>query len=487
MDKTKIYGITFDERDPVGGEKRVFDAAGLENDYTVGETFQKNGGRNDFDDAYPFGAMRLCCVKMVNGEKKVIYADQPGFSRDGSAGNVMVEIPKFYALRKKEGRVETWAVSGTPHSGFALEPAFLRGGKELDAVYVGVYNAAARNGVFSSSGPLPDIGKGSAEYRPEITSTGFDTYDLAIHLMLQRLMVIEMGSRQLKPMLGGVNFLTYFSGKGERLRILSTDKNLIRVLPYHRLRYFAPGHEVGLGHTEHVTPLHRTVEEIRSEPDAILIRYGGEDVSDQLVIGEDCAFGMPQPGGQSDVLTYHTGRVDLRPNLLTIEERNTFGPLVCPFRYRWIENVWGNMWENLAGLKVCGLRYRYTFDPDQYDSDSAAWAEAPFPAPEQPYLANKAEKIWTEEMGRDPASPLLMLPASLHENNVADRYYTGAFYAYGKINYSGDPVDPDRVWSVAVGSGFDHTIFGSLFTYRCFLTETSRGWLYGDRVCLRKA
>ena len=50
MDLTKIYGIEFDEAVLRGGEKRICDAAGLENDYVVGQAFQKHSGKNDFDN-----------------------------------------------------------------------------------------------------------------------------------------------------------------------------------------------------------------------------------------------------------------------------------------------------------------------------------------------------------------------------------------------------------------------------------------------------
>jgi len=62
MDLTKIYGISFDESIPQGSDMRICDAADLENDYVIGSTFQKASGHNDFDSAYPFGAIRLCAV-----------------------------------------------------------------------------------------------------------------------------------------------------------------------------------------------------------------------------------------------------------------------------------------------------------------------------------------------------------------------------------------------------------------------------------------
>ena len=64
MDVKKIYGIEIDEALQGGGEKRLMDAAGLKNDYAVNDAFQQNGGKNDFDGAYPFGAMRLCNIRM---------------------------------------------------------------------------------------------------------------------------------------------------------------------------------------------------------------------------------------------------------------------------------------------------------------------------------------------------------------------------------------------------------------------------------------
>ena len=138
MDITKIYGISFDEAIPSGSEKRIFDAEGMKNDYAVNLDFALNRGKNDFDNAYPFGAMRLCNVSIADGKTTITYEGEPTFSRTGSNGNVMVEIPKFYSKREKNGSVEKWMISGTQHEGFQLEPCFMRGSKELSHVYVGV-------------------------------------------------------------------------------------------------------------------------------------------------------------------------------------------------------------------------------------------------------------------------------------------------------------------------------------------------------------
>ena len=155
MNKNAIYGIEFDESIPFGGEKRILDSSEMENDYVIGAKFTGNG-RNDFDQAYPFGAIRICNMKIIDGQKQIVYENDPAFSRAGESGNVMIEIPKFYSKREKKGTVERWMISGVCHPGFSIEPCFVRGGKELDAVYVGAYNSCnCRNGIYSATHTFP--------------------------------------------------------------------------------------------------------------------------------------------------------------------------------------------------------------------------------------------------------------------------------------------------------------------------------------------
>ncbi len=62
---------------------------------------------------------------------------------DGTDGQVMVRIPKFYANRFVVGDVETWAMSAEPKLGLVLHPAFYAndGTTELDYILVGAYQA----------------------------------------------------------------------------------------------------------------------------------------------------------------------------------------------------------------------------------------------------------------------------------------------------------------------------------------------------------
>jgi hypothetical protein len=62
---------------------------------------------------------------------------------DGTDGQVMVRIPKFYANRFVDGNVETWHMSAEPRLGLVLHPAFYAndGTTELDYILVGAYLA----------------------------------------------------------------------------------------------------------------------------------------------------------------------------------------------------------------------------------------------------------------------------------------------------------------------------------------------------------
>lgn len=487
MDINKIYGIAFDASVVRGGEKRILDATGLQNDYVVGERFQKNNGKNDFDDAYPFGAITLCNLQLVNGEKQVILEGEPGFDRTGKNGNVMVRIPKFYARREKEGTVERWMVSGVCHEGFSLEPCFLRDGKELDYIYVGAYNSSAKgNGVYSTSGSTPDVMLSISEFEQTYAADGYDPYDFAVMLCLQKLCLIELGTRRLKQELGGICMMKYFSRVGPGNCITDLGKNRISMVFNEKARnaFFAPGHDIGFGRTAKSYAHKRTVTAVNRNPQNpkwVDIYYDGEDLSAELTAMEDAAYGIPQDNGKTDTLPYHTGRCDLLAPFA-----GEITPLLCPFRYRNIENLWGNVWEYVSGLQMQELTFRYTFDPALYAENSSTWNIHPVKAPEQNLLPDHDPDgpHWISSLSLDPENPLVALPDGASSGGMGD-YYDTVLNAYKDKDYANEPLRPGIVFTTATGGAWDHK-FASPFLYRCFLTRTSRNWLYSNRLCLRK-
>ena len=100
------------------------------------------------------------CNVADDGTINAYYGDV-GYTEDGSNGQVMVKVPKFYykftptTLDGVNIRVGQWEISDGPDDGFTLHPAFLAadGVTELDYFMYGAFDAVGQdsNGTYSSS------------------------------------------------------------------------------------------------------------------------------------------------------------------------------------------------------------------------------------------------------------------------------------------------------------------------------------------------
>lgn len=80
----------------------------------------------------------------LDPDDSTLKEDGTSANIDGTDGNVMVEIPKFYFRQNKVGNVTTWEVSDVPLAGYILHPAFLKNGAEVDFRYIGAYDACLK-------------------------------------------------------------------------------------------------------------------------------------------------------------------------------------------------------------------------------------------------------------------------------------------------------------------------------------------------------
>ena len=69
---------------------------------------------------------------------------QRGTARfDGTDGQCMVEIPKFYVRKEYNPPAHSWSVSAYPQAGYSLHPAFVKAaGAEADYLYVSAFEGA---------------------------------------------------------------------------------------------------------------------------------------------------------------------------------------------------------------------------------------------------------------------------------------------------------------------------------------------------------
>lgn len=102
------------------------------------------------------------CNVSDNGTINAYYGDA-SYAEDGSNGQVMVKIPKFYykvtpdengGLDGANIRKCTWEISETPNDGFTLHPAFYDvAGNEIDYFLYGAFDAVGQNsgGTYGTS------------------------------------------------------------------------------------------------------------------------------------------------------------------------------------------------------------------------------------------------------------------------------------------------------------------------------------------------
>jgi hypothetical protein len=94
-------------------------------------------------NAHPIWGMMRRCNLDNNGDVTVYYGGS-SFTTDGSNGQVMVEIPKFYYKSFSPASKEYYIlISPTQLPGYKIHPAFVSDGGIKDKIYVGAFEAAA--------------------------------------------------------------------------------------------------------------------------------------------------------------------------------------------------------------------------------------------------------------------------------------------------------------------------------------------------------
>lgn len=208
------YGIEFSTTSGISVCRRLGDSVGMHFDYCIDDEWV-GSGVNDFDEAYPWSEMKLCCIQTdEEGNADIVYKGEPGFTTDGSSGNVMVEIPKFYVKRVVNDDKEQIWISGTKHSGYVLDPVFEDEGEEKDHVYVGAYAGSEEGGILlSRSGLYPAVNISYEDIRSmaRLSGAGFREIGFTMYSAIQKLFLVETGCLDSTSIMAGEQDLYYYS------------------------------------------------------------------------------------------------------------------------------------------------------------------------------------------------------------------------------------------------------------------------------------
>ncbi len=414
--KEGIYTIRFDSMSSSAMGERMDDAKNLGFNSAVGNKTIALG-ENHFDKIYPWKDMKLCAIK----DGKITYAGDEKFALDGSCGDVFVEIPKFYVRRSVDERYDTISISGVKHDGFELDPAFVTKNGETDKLYVAAYLTAenTKGELISASDVMPvlDLSPEKLEAKTTEKGKGFYEMDYAALAAVQKLFMVETGLRNSQYLYMGTCAYSIASNKadGDYALALSSNNNTncINIASDHN---FGQGNNVIIFNSQNYEESYekalndvRQVKVVRDNADGTYaVYFTGDPI--KIEGGVTAIAHVATNNGSTRNVAAHTGAVTT--------DRGTVS-----FKYRNIENLWGNAYVYIDGVTVKNgiatltdrkgnkFNLAYNLPSDDNVSDPV--------------------KSMVRRLGYDISHPTVMLPSEANSDATISTFYGDAYITGG--------------------------------------------------------
>lgn len=433
---------------------------------------------DDINDIFPFNSIKLCNVKKTAwGSTLITYEGEPGFSRDGSNGEVMVEVPRHYLKRFIENGREYIYLSGTPLDGFAIDPAFVENGKELNSIYVGAYDGFTdENGMLRSiTGKQATTGTSLPDFRVAANSLGdgFGLLDARTVFMLQRLFMVYFADRNAETSvgLGLVNF-PWQSAVETLARATSNSSNTIIVYDAEAIRKFRVGMSVAVvANGEYYQLDDRKITAMNAVGSLTEITFSGPPVDVEEEVTR--IYSQNQDSGMTDDVVGGTGMA------------NKLGGFDGTEAVKWLhmENLWGNVWNMIDGIVVSDLVCYVGENTSDYSTtvgDEFKTTHKPLPLLVPLQDTNQQDDFETnnyfvKNLMLDKLNPAYAPPIQLGDGSNRFSGYCDPFYT----RESGANIP-------AFGGGVDHIFRAGMFVWRFWYTSTSTTrMLCGARIMFR--
>ncbi len=471
--KSREYGIRYKLNDGNPICERLGDAKGMNFDYTVGDEWV-NGTENDFDKAFPWCDMKLCNVADVgNGVKRITYQDSKSFKTDGSNGNVMVEIPKFFTKREiKDGYEYIW-ISGERHDGYSLEPAFTgRMGGTLANIYVGAYLTSDENDTFKSisgSRPLTNVSAKILTEKSGKAGFNYGEIDYLTYNAIQKLFMVETATLDSTSLISGLcNSYYYSPNDAQKLAAsIKDDKNTNSITlqkSYITDNRFDVGDTVAIlvnwdnydvRYVEQREILKKTEDEAENTCTFI---FSGTRVA-EIMKGKTAITHIPRENGKTDSLKYCTAMEDN-------------GEGKGSFKYRGIENLYGNVSVMLDRAFINNDSLFVKFPSNKIVSTSIT-------PPTNEMMTTDYSLIdrlyCIKSLGYDKDNPLLLLPEAVADGATASNYF-GDSWVFGDTSR--------KELYMTVGGSFGTGKLSGLFSTKSMAFE-ARSVSVGGRLIYR--
>lgn len=481
------YGVKWSIIDANDLGQRVFNAVGLTAEIGIGST----NGHSDFDNIYPWSEIKRCNVnKLDSGAVIVTFEGDEGFSLDGTNGDVFVRVPKFsvdkYIKDGEEYRV-------IHNGGYNIHPAFIENGKALNEVFVSAFDGSiieSKMRSISNSRPLNNITANTMLDAAKANGKGYSMYDMRTVDMIWTLMAVEYGCRNSNRILG-YGLSDFWQGiadyyDGTSLKAINSGTVNEIVINYGSInsiaKYFRIGEQILIcqnGNQRDIIAYRKITNIINdTENTNLTVQFDGEPVT----INDTCFIGAapqltnwcelcPQP------LSWHTGRGNVTSLGLEAETINA-----C--RYRWIENVVGNVWHYLPDVTFLN-RQMYVCsnmsDYEMFKTDGAYKAIGNI-FESQSSNGNKSDypnyNYWISSLLTDYIANKkgITIGVSWDKTLTSTKGFGGYYYLYDEV---------DTPYIIANGGGFDHLWRCNMLTHRAWINTWERWYLYGGRLIFK--
>lgn len=395
--------------------ERLGNAVGLIANAHKGST---QGVRNDFDNIYPWSDIKTC---NIDADGNVLaYLGEPSFARDGTNGDVMVEIPKFYYKRVKTGTAEEFWICASKLPGYELHPLFIDNGKEVSKVFHSAYNASSYTDETDNKVKLQSIT--GAQPRVRTTRASFRTYarnkgaiwgieDISCINALQLLYLVEYANTNSQSVLGfGAAGLAY-SANHKALEE-TTNENTITISSAYKNIYklgqrIEIGTELGIN-DKAITP--RTITNITTNEEAgqTIITFDGGPIN--IAVG-NMIWNVAPLNGSCDALNGKSG---------WFPGENTYDDRRADVNYRGIEGFHAKLFRFIDGVNI---KDRVVY----YANSMADYADGVYDGKYRAAGYSNAEVSgYISAFGYDEKAPWVMFPTEAKGGSttyVPDYYY----------------------------------------------------------------
>ena len=382
-----IYGVSWD-----GGENPTLTRMNASSGMVANAGVDSQVVRNDFDYAQIYSEIKD-------------YTD--------SYGNEFVSIPKCYIKKTANGAARTWQISKRRIDGAYLPACFwdFEHNQELPYVLISKYTANLSDDgtkLESKSGKWPLVNKNIVEFRnyAQANGTGYQQLDGVIVDLLQTLFYIEFATLNSQSIMMG---WTYGRYNAEDTATVSETGVTRIIVSNATAAYYKVGQPIGIGTTLGGGQIfnYRTIVSIEDYDesnkaivfDGIAVDVTAGNILYNLAWKSGACSGVVSPSG----------------SLFS----NSDG--LHPFKYRGIENLWGNVFQWVDGINIIDNQAWVSRVPSEYISNLFA-----NPYQQLSYI-NHNVNGYISQMGFDPSNPEFQLPTSI-TGGAYNKYYADYYY-----------------------------------------------------------